>query len=118
ASFVNKAINAKQHGARAIIFITDLNHQDEEVGKATSGVGTDDLGITALHAKREPILKLLNDARQDLAAIQQNIATDLRPQSSQLPVRARVSTDVVRTRRTVKNVVAAITGSGPALQNE
>src|SRR6185503_5216157 len=26
ASFLNKAINAKQHGAQAIIFITDFNH--------------------------------------------------------------------------------------------
>src|SRR5439155_17266777 len=26
ATFVNKAINAKQHGARAIIFITGFNH--------------------------------------------------------------------------------------------
>src|SRR6266700_3756111 len=53
ASFINKAINAKQHGARGIVFITGLNHPDEEVGRATGGIGTDDLGIPAIHAKRD-----------------------------------------------------------------
>jgi aminopeptidase YwaD len=118
ASFVNKAINAKQHGARAIIFITGLNHQDEEVGKATSGAGTDDLGIPAIHAKRDLVLKLLSDAKKDLAAIKKKIDTDLHPQSFALPVRAHISTDVIRTRKTVKNVVAAVTGSDSMLQNE
>src|SRR5213594_2929942 len=47
-TFINKAINAKQHGARGIIFITDLNHEDEEVGGATRGADTDDLGIPAV----------------------------------------------------------------------
>src|SRR5262245_35899403 len=41
ASFVNKAINAKQHGARGIIFITDVNHTDEQVGPATRTSETD-----------------------------------------------------------------------------
>src|SRR5437867_3203221 len=49
-TFINKPINAKQHGARGIIFITDLNHEDEEVGRATRGADTDDLGIPAVHA--------------------------------------------------------------------
>src|SRR5215471_5325101 len=51
ASFVNKAINAKQHGARGIVFITGLNHPEEEVGRATKGIDTDNLGIPAIHAK-------------------------------------------------------------------
>src|SRR3989441_5388399 len=55
ASFINKAINAKQHGARGIIFITDLNHDDEEVGRATRTGDTDDLGIPSVHAKREAV---------------------------------------------------------------
>src|SRR5262249_56837498 len=58
ASFINKAINAKQHGALGIIFITDLNHTDEQVGSATRTEETDDLGIPAVHAKREPLLNL------------------------------------------------------------
>jgi len=117
-TFINKAINAKQHGARGIIFITDLNHEDEEVGRATRGADTDDLGIPAVHAKRAPLLKLFVDAGKDLGMIQKKIDTNLQPQSFELPVRAHIATDIVRTRKTVKNVVAGITGSDPTLQNE
>src|SRR5437016_13686502 len=84
-TFINKAINAKQHGARGIIFITDLNHEDEEVGRATRAGETDDFGIPSFHAKREAVLKLLNDAGKNLAAIQKKIDMDLQPQSFDLP---------------------------------
>ena len=119
ATFINKAINAKQHGARGIIFITDLNHADEEVGGATRAAETDDLGIPSIHAKRDAVLKLFSDAGKDLATIQKKIDTDLRPQSFEFPgVRAHIATEIIRTRKTVKNVVAAITGSDSMLQNE
>src|SRR5262245_3217123 len=81
ASFVNKVINAKQHGARGIIFITDINHADEQVGPATRTAETDDLGIPAVHAKRETVIALLKAAGKDLDAIQKSIDKDLKPQS-------------------------------------
>jgi aminopeptidase YwaD len=119
ASFVSKAINAKQHGAQGIVFITDLNHEDEQVGSATRTEETDDLGIPAVHAKRAPLLNLFKSAGKDVAAIQKKIDADLKPQSFDLPdSRARISTDVIRTRKTVENVLAGIPGSDPALQNE
>ncbi len=70
ASFINKAINAKQHGAPGIIFITDLIHENEQVGPATRTEETDDLGIPAVHAKREPFLNLFKAAGKDIGAIQ------------------------------------------------
>jgi len=119
ASFVNKAINAKQHGAQGIVFITDLNHEDEQVGSATRTEETDDLGIPAVHAKRAPLLGLFKAAGKDVAAIQKKIDSDLKPQSFDLPdSRVHISTDVVRTRKTVRNVLAGIPGSDPALKNE
>ena len=119
ASFVNKAINAKQHGAQGIIFITDLNHTDEEVGRATLTEETDDLGIPAVHAKRDPFINAVKTAGKDLAAIQRKIDADLKPQSFELPaVKGRIATDIVRTRKTVKNVAAAVIGSDAMLQNE
>src|SRR5262249_29125453 len=119
ASFVNKAINAKQHGAQGIIFITDLNHSDEQVGPATRTSETDDLGIPAVHAKRELLLNLFKAAGKDVAAIQKKIDTDLKPQSFDLPdSHAYISTNIIRARKTVKNVVAGIPGSDPVLQNE
>jgi aminopeptidase YwaD len=119
ASFVNKAINAKQHGAQGIVFITDVNHADEQVGPATRTGETDDLGIPAVHAKRDPVISLLKAAGKDLAAIQKKIDMDRKPQSFDLPdSSAHIRTDIIRTRKTVKNVLAAISGSDPVLQNE
>jgi Zn-dependent M28 family amino/carboxypeptidase len=119
ASFVNKVINAKQHGARGIIFISDVNHEDEQVGPATKTAETDDLGLPAFHAKRQPFAELLKAAGKDLSAIQKQIDADLKPQSFDLPAaRVSISTDVVRTRRTVRNVVAGLPGSDPALRSE
>jgi Peptidase family M28/PDZ domain/PA domain len=119
ASFVNKAINAKQHGAQAIIFITDLNHTDEQVGAATRTEETDDLGIPAVHAKRDPLLNVFKAAGKDVATIQKKIDADLKPESFELPnSRAHISTDIVRTRKTVRNVVAGIPGSDPMLRDE
>jgi Zn-dependent M28 family amino/carboxypeptidase len=119
ASFVNKAINAKQHGARGIIFLTDLNHENEEVGPATRSAETDDLGLPAFHAKRQAFLQAFKAAGKDLDAIQKQIDVDLKPQSFELSgARASVSTDVVRTRKTVSNVVAKLDGSDPVLKNE
>jgi len=119
ASFINKAVNARQHGAVGIVFLTDLNHNDEQVGPATRTEATDDLGIPAFHAKRDPFVRLFNAAGKDLTAIQKKIDEDLEAQSFELPdARVHISSDIVRTRRTVRNVVAGITGSDPNLQNE
>ena len=119
ASFVNKAINAKQHGAAGIIFLTDLNHQDEQVGTATRTEDTDGLGIPAVHAKRDAFLTLFKQQGKDIGAIQKKIDADLKPTSFELPsAHVDLATDVVRTRKVVRNVLAAIPGSDPALQNE
>src|SRR5207253_390344 len=73
----------------------------------------------AVHAKRDPFVSLFRTAGKDLAAIQKQIDMDLKPASFELPaVRGHIATDIVRTRKTVKNVVAAVPGSDGTLQNE
>jgi hypothetical protein len=119
ASFINKAINAKQHGAQGIIFVTDLNHEDEQVGPATRTEETDDLGIPAVHAKRDAVIGLLKAAGKDLSAVQKSIDGDLKPRSFDVPdSRVHISTDVVRAHKIVKNVLASLQGSEPALKEE
>ncbi len=119
ATFINKAINAKRHGATGIVFVTDLNHGNEEVGPATKGAESENLGLPSIHARRDPFVQLIAGAGKDLATIQKQIDMDLKPQSFDLPAtRIRIATEVTRVRKTVKNVVAAITGSDPALANE
>jgi Peptidase family M28/PDZ domain/PA domain len=122
AAFVNKAINARQHGAKGIIFITDpLNHKDEpdEVGPATKAIEANNVGIAAIHARRGPILALFARAGKDLTAIQQTMDQNLKPASFELAgIRLRMVTDITRIRKPVRNVIAALPGSDPTLRNE
>jgi len=122
ATFMNKAINARRHGAKAIIFITDPNNHGGEpdaVGPATQGVEIDDVGIPAFHATRASVEPLFKEAGRDLAEIQRNMDADLTPQSFAFDgVVGRASADVVRVRKTVRNVLGAVPGSDPELKNE
>jgi aminopeptidase YwaD len=120
ASFINKAINARQHGAAGIVFITDPNnHANEELESATRQIEHDDMGIPSIHARRDPVMRMFQQGGKDLAAIQKQIDADLASQSFEpANTRARIATDVVRTRRTVRNVAGAVVGSDPKLKDE
>jgi hypothetical protein len=119
APFVAKAINARLHGARGIVFLSDPLHRDEEVGPATRRIEFTDMGIPAIHAKRAAFARIFTAAGKDLAAIQTEIDKDLQPRSFDLPgTQARIATEVVRNRKTVRNVIGALEGSDPVLKNE
>jgi Peptidase family M28/PDZ domain len=122
AALIEKASNARQHGARGIIFVTDPNnHATEEdvVGAATRDTESDDMGIAAVHARREPLMAMFAKVGRNLSEIQKKIDADLKAQSFDVPdVHIRIATDVIRTRKTVRNVLAAVTGSDPILKNE
>ncbi len=119
APFVAKAINARLHGAKGIVFLSDPLHQDEEVGPATRRIEFTDMGIPAIHAKRTAFARVFTAAGKNLAAIQTEIDKDLQPRSFDLPgTRARIATEIVRNRKTVRNVIGALEGSDPVLKNE
>ena len=55
----------------------------------------------------------------DKSKIQKKIDTDLKPQSFDVPgANIKIATDIVRTRKTVRNVLGAVTGSDPQLKDE
>jgi Zn-dependent M28 family amino/carboxypeptidase len=122
AELISKAINARQHGADGIIFITDPNNhsgEDDAVGPATKNAEPDDVGIASIHARRDAVAKLFTQAGKSLADLQKEIDSSLKPISFELPAaRINISTDIVRARKTVRNVLAAIPGSDPQLKNE
>ena len=67
ASFINKAINARQHGAAGIVFITDPNahaNEPDAVGAATRGAEGDNIGISSVHARRAPIAAMFRERRK------------------------------------------------------
>src|SRR5882672_1165535 len=119
ASFTNKAINARLHGAKGIIFIAAPSQGSEDLGLAERQEAESDLGISAVHTKRAFLAKAFKDAGKDPAALQRGIDKDLTPQSfAFMGARARIATDVVRTRKTIRNVIGALPGADPKLKNE
>jgi len=119
ASFTNKAINARLHGAKGIVFITEPSHPMDELGPTERQVDEADMGIPAVHVKRDFVLKPFAAKGKDLAALQQAIDKDLQPQSFELPgITAHIATEVTRSRRTVKNVIAALPGSDQTLKDQ
>ena len=119
ASYVNKAINARMHGAKGIVFITDPSHDYEDVGPATRREDTGDVGIPAVHAKRAAILAAFQNGGKNLADLKLAIDKDLTPQSFELAnVRARIATEIVRTRKTVRNVMASLPGADPEMAKQ
>jgi aminopeptidase YwaD len=119
ASLIDKAINAKQHGAKAIIFINDPEQAADDIRVASRTEETSDLGIPAVFAKRDVVLSFFKTAGKDIPALQKKIDSDMKPESFVLPdAHVHVSTDIVRSRKTVRNVVGAIDGSDAALHKE
>jgi hypothetical protein len=119
ASLLSKAINAKQHGAKGIIFINDLERADQGVGRASQTDQDDDTGIPAVVAKRDRLLPIFTAAGKDIGALQKKIDAERKPQSFEIPdAHARITTQILRPRKTIRNVVAAVPGSDSSLRNE
>jgi hypothetical protein len=119
ASLVDKAINAKQHGAKAIILINYSGQPEQDVRKVAGTEERTDLGIAAIYAKRDPLIAVFKTAGKDLPALEKKMEADIKPISFDASgIHVHLATDVVRTRKTVRNVVAAVTDSHPYLWNE
>ena len=122
ASFMNKTINAKQHGAKGIIFILDPNNHapDEEALQSTTARSEkDNSGIAAVYVRAEPVLSYFEQAGYDLRDIQREIDTELESRSFEPEGSdAHLVADVTRARRPIRNVIGAIPGSNPELKDE
>ena len=122
ASFMSKTTNAKQHGAKGIIFILDPNNHapdEEALHSTTARSAKDNSGIAAVYVRAEPVLSYFEHAGYDLRAIQREIDTELESRSFEPEgSEAHLVSDVARARRPVRNVIGAIPGSNPELKDE
>ncbi len=127
AQFMVKARNAQEHGALAILVVTDpVNHESYEVftkeqiwpenqptrlkTMQLAGAG-DNIGIPALHISMQVARDILAGTGKDLSAIQREIDASLKPNS--FPVENRtitVQTKVRTETSTVRNVVGLLRG--------
>jgi hypothetical protein len=114
AAIVAKAINARNHGARAVILINGIRPGEEDLlPKFGAVAGPEDAGILVVQAKnRVAETWFFAPAGKTLAAVQAEINQTSKPQSFAFAVgNVRLAVQLERTRATVRNVAAYLPGA-------
>lgn len=122
AAIVNKAINARNHGARLMILVNDpaphANEEDLLVRFGSLG-GPENAGLLLLHVKQQVVQKWLERFGKNLTQLQKAIDEKLEPQPQDLPgVRLALNVDVRRITALTQNVVGILRGADPKLAEE
>jgi hypothetical protein len=119
---VNKAINARNHGAKALVLVNDpVPHGEEEDSLIKFGrlSGPENSGILILQATQATVDQWLAPTGKTLAELQNAIDARLQPQSLPVPgTHLQLRIEVKRRTAQTKNVVAILRGSDPQLQEE
>src|SRR5215470_7348391 len=116
-----KILNAREHGARAVIVVTDPNGhggEREELSALRGGTGAS-AGIIAVNALRSVAEQMLASAGKKLSALQSEIDESLKPRSfAATGVNVELNVRLVKERGRAKNVVAMLPGKDPKLRAE
>jgi hypothetical protein len=117
--FDRKLELARKAGAAGVVFITPPDVKDDEGLGLARQVRSGGDEIPVVLARRAFLEELLKAEGKDLAEIQKQINVDLKPRSFELTgTRVSLSTDVVRERKTLRNVLARLDGADPKLKDE
>ena len=121
SALVNKAINARNHGARAMILVNDglAPGEEDRLIPFDSLSGPQNPGILLLQVKRSTVDSWLAASQKSLAALQKPIDDKLEPQSMAiggLTLDLRVDVEHIHAR--TQNVAAVIRGADPQLAAE
>lgn len=123
AEIVNKAINARNHGAAAMILVRDLgNHPDQsdELLRFEEVSGPQEISIPVIQAKVDEVNRWLKPSGQTLDDLRQAIDKDLSNHSTALEasLRLTLTVDIERIHRGVANVVGVLPGSDASLASQ
>ncbi len=123
AEIVNKAINAKNHGAVGMILVNDLgNHPGEpdELFRFGAMIGPEEMQIAALQVKAAVVDEWLKPSGQTLEGLREATDKDLSVHSFALDTSAQLAlrVDVKRIRKRVENVVAILPGEDTKLARQ
>ncbi len=117
-----KAANAKYHTARAILIVQDpANHEDASKDLPEQGMSleVEDLGIPAIRITRVFAQRMLDADHKNLLELQKQIDSKTAPQSFVLKgEEVKLVADVARIPKEIRNVIAMLPGTDPALANE
>ncbi len=114
-----KAMNARENGAKAIIFVTPYS-QDEEEDLTSIGLDSSysDSGIQSLIIKREKAQELLLSTGTNLKKLEQNLADKNNSSFLISKTKASIKTELLEERGESSNVIGLLEGSDPILKNE
>ena len=114
SQLITKAINARNHGAKAIILVNGKLGDGEEdlLTRFGSVSGPENTGILLVQVKNQVADEWFKAAGKSLADVQGQIDHAMKPQSFAFPEQLHVSVnvDIETTRATVNNVLAYLPG--------
>jgi hypothetical protein len=114
SQLITKAINARNHGAKAVVVVNGKLGDGEEdlLTRFGSVSGPENAGIVFVQVKNAVADSWLQAAGKSLKAVQAEINSTTKPASFALPDSLRVSLhiDIATTRATVNNVLAWLPG--------
>jgi aminopeptidase YwaD len=116
AQFDSKAINAKMHGAKAVILINNpVTHAGDNDRLETFGrtAGPSEAGIPMVQMKPAAARLWMEAAGRSMQEIVEGIDKDLKPRSFAFPdsLKATIEVDLIRETKTVYNVAGVLRGS-------
>ena len=114
SQLITKAINARNHGAKAVVLINGKLGDGEEdlLTRFGSVSGPEDVGIVFVQVKNAVADTWFQSAGKSLKDVQDQINSTAKPQSFAFPDTLRVALhiDIETTRATVNNVLAWLPG--------
>jgi hypothetical protein len=114
SQLISKAINARNHGAKAVILVNGKPPENEEdvLTKFGSVNGPENAGIVIVQAKNDAAGSWLAGSGKSLAEIQDQINATSTPDSFAFPetLRIAIGANIEKTRATVNNVLAYLPG--------
>jgi peptidase M28-like protein/PDZ domain-containing protein/PA domain-containing protein len=114
SQLISKAINARNHGARALVLLNGKLGDGEEdlLTRFGSVSGPENTGILLVQVKNDVANRWFQDAGKSLAEVQGQINHSIKPNSFAFPDFLHMSLDVEieTTRATVNNVLAYLPG--------
>jgi hypothetical protein len=114
SQLITKAINARNHGAKAIVLVNGKLGEGEEdlLTRFGSVSGPENVGIPFIQVKNAVAESWLQAAGKSLAELQNQINASSKPASLALPdnLRLALNVSIENTRATVKNVLAYLPG--------
>ena len=123
SAIINKAINARNHGAAGLILVNDTGAhpgKEDELIQFGSLYGPEEMKFAALMLKADRVDAWLKSSGKTLDGLRRAIDKDLSNQSFALDpsLRVKFAVGIQRTRRQVANVVGLLRGSNAKLADQ